>query len=32
MALPPMGMAFTCETDHTGDPSGFVKLSRNRLK
>lgn len=32
MALPPIGMAFTCHTCHTGEPSGFFKLFRNKLK
>lgn len=32
MALPPMGIALICATDHRGVPSGFVRLLSQRLK
>lgn len=32
MALPPIGIALICATDHRGVPSGFVRLLSQRLK
>lgn len=32
IALPPIGIALICATDHTRVPSGFVRLLSQRLK